>query len=113
MKISETTFKKASSWIKRNARSLEVARWEYKFENGSPDKVMHYLTVFQNEDGGFGHGIEPDFWLPNSSPMATWAAGQILVEINTDENEEIVKSLISYLTDTPHVEPGIWPSALP
>ena len=64
-------------WIKRNARPLETARWEYIFEGASSDRVMKYLSAFQNEDGGFGHGIEPDFWLPHSSPMAIWAAGQV------------------------------------
>ncbi|WP_233711263.1 hypothetical protein [Lederbergia citrisecunda] len=53
------TFQKAAAWIKRNARPLEVARWEYIFKNGSRDNVVRYLAAYQNEDGGFGHGIEP------------------------------------------------------
>lgn len=113
MKISKETFQKTSSWIKRNARPLETARWEYVFENGSKDRVLHILSAFQNEDGGFGHGIEPDFWLPHSSPMATWAAGEILMEIDVDPNEKIVKSMVSYLTNTPQIDTGIWSSVLP
>jgi hypothetical protein len=113
MKISKETFEKSSSWIKRNARPLEAARWEYFFEGTSRDKVIKYLSAFQNDDGGFGHGIEPDFWTPLSSPMATWAAGQILMEIEADRNEKVVKSMISYLAKTNQKETGMWFSVLP
>lgn len=113
MKISKETFNKSSSWIKRNARPLESARWEYFFEGASRDKVIQYLASFQNDDGGFGYGIEPDFWLPHSSPMATWAAGQILMEIGAEPNEKIIKSMITYLKNTNQRETGMWFSALP
>ncbi|WP_078596241.1 hypothetical protein [Evansella clarkii] len=113
MKISTEMFKKSSSWIKRNARPLEAARWEYLFEGGSRDKVIKYLSAFQNEDGGFGLGIEPDFWSPYSSPMATWAAGQILMEIGAMSDEKVVKSMITYLANTYQKESGMWFSVLP
>lgn len=113
MKISKQAFHKTSEWIKRNARPLEAARWEYLFENGSKERVIYYLSAYQNDDGGFGNGIEPDFWLPSSSPMATWAAGQILMEIDVDPNEQIVQSMISYLMKTPQTEECMWPTVLP
>lgn len=113
MKISKKIFYKSSSWIKRNARPLESARWDYIFADASRDKIFHYLAAFQNDDGGFGHGIEPDFWLPHSSPMATWVAGKILIEIGADKNDEIVKSMIAYLENTYQKETGMWSSVLP
>lgn len=113
MKISKEVFNRSTSWIKRNARPLESARWEYLFESGSRDQIIHYLSAFQNEDGGFGHGIEPDFWLPASSPMATWTAGQILMEIGAGPKEKIVQSMISYLASTNQRETGMWFSVLP
>jgi hypothetical protein len=61
MKLSKQTFEHSSRWIKRNARPLEVARWEYHFEGGSKENILSFLSAFQNEDGGFGNGIEPDF----------------------------------------------------
>lgn len=104
---------RAKTWLRRYARPLELARWEYLFEGGSKERVIHYLAAFQNADGGFGHGIEPDFWNPNSSPMATWAAGQILVEIAASPNEEIVQKIVAYLCTVPQLEQGIWPSVMP
>lgn len=113
MKITRDSFQKAGEWIKQNACPLEVALWEYKFESGSVARVQKYLSAFQNQDGGFGHGIEPDFWFPHSSPMATWAAGRILIDIEAVSINPMVQSLISYLTKTPQAEPGMWPSVLP
>ncbi|GEL78017.1 hypothetical protein [Tenuibacillus multivorans] len=113
MKISNQTFQKSSAWVKRNARSLDVARWEYFFENGTKEQVIKYLSAFQNDDGGFGHGIEPDFWTPQSSPMSTWAAGQILMDIEADKNDKIVQSMVDYLTKTYHEDSGMWDSAIP
>lgn len=106
-------FEQTRTWLRRYARPLELARWEYLFEGGSKKRVIQYLSAFQNRDGGFGHGVEPDFWNPHSSPMATWAAGQILVEINASPTEEIVRNLLAYLVQTSQVEQGMWPSVIP
>jgi hypothetical protein len=112
-RIPTSHFEKARSYILENGRELERARFEYEFEQESRERVITQLQAFQNEDGGFGHGIEPDFWLPYSSPMATWAAGQILMEIDADMNEPIVKSMLSYLINTNDNETGMWDSVLP
>ncbi|WP_059173320.1 hypothetical protein [Bacillus sp. FJAT-27445] len=106
-------FEKAKVFIKSKARGLERSRFECIFENGSKESVLKELENYQNEDGGFGHGIEPDFWLPNSSPMATWAAGEILMEIGAGKNEPIVRSMISYLVNSIDIETGMWHSVLP
>lgn len=113
MKISQETFRKSGNWVKRNARPLEAARWRFLLEDGSRDDVLHYLAAFQNEDGGFGHGLEPDFWSPHSSPMATWTAGQILMEIRADSNEQIVQKMLTYLVSTYQNETGMWFSSVP
>ena len=92
---------------------FKATRFEYEFESGSQESVLTQLKTYQNKDGGFGNGIEPDFWLPDSSPMATWSAGQILMEIGADKDEPMVKSMISYLINTNHIETGMWDTVLP
>ena len=47
------TFKKARTFIYRNARPLDLARWQYHFKGGSKEAVLTTLAVYQNEDGGF------------------------------------------------------------
>lgn len=93
-----TTFEKARNFVYRNARPLDLARWQYHFEGGSSEAVLHALRFYQNEDGGFGHGIEPDYLNPNSTPMATWAATEIIKEIElSDRSHPIVKGILRYL----------------
>ncbi|WP_062049801.1 hypothetical protein [Bacillus sp. JCM 19034] len=113
MKAMKEYFMKSSKWMKRYARPLECARWEYEFEDGTRENVIHYLRAFQNEDGGFGHGIEPDFWQPNSSPMATWAAGQMMMEIGLEREHDLVRSMITYLQQSFDKQKGLWMSVLP
>lgn len=97
----------------RHARGLEHARFKFNFESGNKNEVMAELAKFQKDDGGFGHGIEPDFWTPHSSPMATWAAGEILNEIAADKEEPLVKGMLSYLLKTIDADTGMWPSVVP
>lgn len=113
MKTMNDDFKKSSIWMKRHARPLECARWEYEFEGGTRDNVIRFLRAFQNEDGGFGHGLEPDFWLPKSSPMATWSAGQMMMEIGLDREHDLVQSMLKFLQQSYDEETGLWLSVLP
>lgn len=90
---------KARKFIYRNARPIELARWQYHFESATKETVLNILETYQNADGGFGHGLEPDYFNPNSSPIQTWAATEILKEINiTDKNTPIIKGILRYLS---------------
>lgn len=92
------TFEKARAFIYRNARPLDLARWQYHFENGSKDDVINALSYYQNADGGFGNAMEPDSWNPNSSPIATWAATEVLREIAfSDSAHPVVAGILRYL----------------
>lgn len=55
-----TPFEKSGKFMYRNARPVDLARWQYHFENGSKENVVKILAEYQNEDGGFGHGLEED-----------------------------------------------------
>lgn len=91
-------FQKAKEFIYRNARPLDLARFRYHFENGSTEDVLNALAFYQNEDGGFGHALEPDSWNPNSSPIQTWYATEILREIGfTDSSHPITAGILKYL----------------
>ncbi|PEJ59977.1 hypothetical protein CN692_04085 [Bacillus sp. AFS002410] len=106
-------FNKGKVFIKTNGRNIEDARFDFEFENGDKKTVLNELMEYQNEDGGFGKALEPDFRLPKSSPMATWAAGQILKEIDADADHPMVKSMIEYLLKTYKLKTGMWDSVLP
>ncbi len=89
---------KAIKYISENARSLELAVYRYFFEGGSNRDVIDELSKFQNDDGGFGNALEPDFFNPNSSPIATNDAIITLSRVNAlDRNSDIVKGIVRYL----------------
>lgn len=93
-----TVFEKARNYLYRNATPLQLAKWKYFFENGSEADILTALASYQNEDGGFGHGLEADCFNPNSSPIQTWAATETLGMIMfKDSSHPIVKGILKYL----------------
>jgi hypothetical protein len=105
-------YQKACTFIYRNARPLDLARWKYHFENGSKVAVLAALAAYQNEDGGFGHALEADAWNPNSAPMQTWTATEILREIDfTDAKHPIIQGILQYLASGQEFTGQFWDNA--
>ncbi|AUD64653.1 hypothetical protein BK011_02790 [Tenericutes bacterium MZ-XQ] len=94
--------KHAVKWIKKHARPLELSLYRFYFEQGSENEVVEALKSYQNEGGGFGHGLEPDFLNPNSNPIDCWAASKIIDEIGLSIDHPMVIKLVKYLKTTPH-----------
>ena len=105
--------KHAVKWLKQNARPLELALYRYHFEKGSEEDVVSALKTYQNEDGGFGHGLEPDFLNPNSSPIASWTASRIIDEIGLSIDHPMVIHLVNYLKSTLHKDGWIYHYTIP
>lgn len=102
-------YNKARDFIYKNARPLDFTRWQYHFENGSAEAVLNALSVYQNDEGGFGHALEADCWNPNSSPIQTWEASEILKEINfADATHPIIKGILNYLDSGEHFNGHFW-----
>ena len=38
-----TTLKRAQAYVYRHARPIDLARWQYHFEGGSRENVLHAL----------------------------------------------------------------------
>lgn len=86
MKLAQEDYKRITNWVYRNARPLDLARWKYHFEDGDLPAVLEALAAYQNEDGGFGHALEPDAWNPHSSPIQTATAVERLLEVHLQDN---------------------------
>lgn len=52
------------------SRLLERQLFFTTFEGQPSSKFVQYLLCYQNRDGGFGNGLEPDLMTPESSPIA-------------------------------------------
>ncbi len=98
----------------RRGRSLDVARWNYHFEDEPHTPVLKALYAYQNTDGGFGHGLEPDNQNPASTPIATWAAIEILRELGFPKDAgNMMDRITNYLLQTQHFDGVKWRATVP
>lgn len=113
-KLSLKDYMEIRSWMYRNARPIELAIWQYYFENGSKEAVLSDLSFYQNEDGGFGHALEADSWNPNSSPYTTLRAINILQGINfTDKQHPIMQGIFKFLESYAYCTENGWNFNIP
>ncbi|MDN4606437.1 hypothetical protein [Sporosarcina highlanderae] len=101
-------YQHAVTFLKTKARPLEKALYEFEFENGSREQVLEELKVYQNEDGGFGKGLEPDFRCDASSALATTIGLQLLARVGADESDPMVQKAIQYVLHTFNEEKMGW-----
>src|SRR5215469_8027926 len=102
---------KATEFIWSTARLLDRRRFAYVFLDGNSQDVLTALRPYQNADGGFGSGLEPDIRGPVSQPVPTWTALSILDETGT-MGDPIVHSICDYLLSITAREGGV-PFVLP
>lgn len=97
-KLSNTLFNQLNIYMGTEARPLERAIFNYYFNGSSGDDILDSLEAFQNVDGGFGRGIEPDFKLIQSSPMATSIGLRYLSKIdNSNRAQNMIAKAVKYL----------------
>lgn len=107
-KLTPEQFSKARNFLLTNARPVDRAMFQFEFEQGLPDEVLTELRNFQNEDGGFGHALEPDFRFPFSSAIATTIALQYVSRLQLDEVPAMVVRALEYLHATFDSEHQLW-----
>lgn len=107
--MEKTVFEKARTFMYRNARPLDLVRFQYHFEGGSKEAVMNVLSYYQNEDGGFGHAVEEDCWNPNSIPLHSNTAGDIIREIDyEDADHPVIQGLLAWYAGGEHFDGKTW-----
>ena len=85
-KLSTASQRKIAAYLTSDeVRPLEQQLYRYHFDGGTAAEVITELARFQNADGGFGHGLEPDLRLAGSSVIATTVALQRCREIHAPE----------------------------
>ncbi len=112
-KLAHSAFQRAKNFIMDQGRALDQKRFEFHFEDGSADAVLAALTPYQNDDGGFGHSLEPDLRTPFSSAIATTVGFQILREIRAPASHALVRKGIQYFIATYEVSQQVWPIVPP
>ncbi|MET7452297.1 hypothetical protein ABZT03_10460 [Streptomyces sp. NPDC005574] len=102
----------AEHFVWLTARVLEQRLFAYHFLNASADPVETALDAHRNEDGGYGHALEPDLRGPVSQPLHTARALSVLDAVGRCGGQR-VERVCRYLTSVSTPDgalPAIHPS---
>ncbi|MFC9281948.1 hypothetical protein [Streptomyces collinus] len=103
---------RAEQFVWLTARVLEQRLFAYHFLNGAADPVEAALNAYRNEDGGYGHALEPDLRGPVSQPLHTAHALRVLDATGRCGGQR-VERVCRYLTSVSTADgalPAIHPS---
>jgi hypothetical protein len=105
------SFSRGRELVYRSGRVLERRLFARLFQSADAEGVVAAVLAYQNEDGGFGHGLEPDKLAPESQPLDVQFALQTLSNAGAREPEvgERACSFLEGLAD----ERGFVPIVLP
>ena len=99
-KLTPKARKQAVYYLRTQARPLERALFCVHFEDGAEEDVVAELVRFRNDDGGFGHALEPDVQTPSSSALATGIALRTIAELDCPDADDLVPAAIDFLLGT-------------
>jgi len=83
--------------ISTHARPLDQALLAWSDAPTRIDAVTAALASYQNPDGGYAHGIEPDMWTPASGPLSTTIGLQYALRIGLPVEHPAVQHAMAYL----------------
>ncbi len=92
----DTVFTSGRDFILRQGRLLERRLFATRFEGAPAAGVVDVLRGYRNDDGGFGHGLEPDKRCPASLPIDVEVALQAMANAGTTD-EQLVSGACDYL----------------
>ena len=98
-------FNAAAAFVAANARVLDRRRFQRLFEDGPTAPVRDAVAAYRNDDGGFGHALEPDCRAPGSQPAAVEMALRMLDEADAWD-EDLVRGACDWLTAVAPTEGG-------
>jgi hypothetical protein len=94
--MTDDTFLRAREFVRRDGRLVERRLFATLFEGADPTGVVAALRGYQNADGGFGHGLEPDKRCPDSLATDGEAALQNLIAAGAVD-DDLVRRLCDWL----------------
>jgi len=95
----------AAGFLAASGRILDRRRYERLFAGEGACPVRDAVAAYRNDDGGFGHGLEPDGRAPGSQPAAVELALRILHEADAWD-EELAAGACDWLERTAPAEGG-------
>lgn len=111
--LTREAFDRARHFLKTEARPLDRAMFEHRFESAPAEGVIAELARFQNDGGGFGRALEPDLRTPSSSALATAIGLRVLKEIDCAADHPVVAQAVQFLLATFDHRTHVWRIAPP
>jgi hypothetical protein len=99
-------FDAAADFIAANARVIDRRRFERLFGHGAAQPVRDAVAAYRNDDGGFGHALEPDCRAPGSQSLAVEMALRIMDETDAWD-EALVRGACDWLAAVAPAEGGV------
>ncbi|MEM7625681.1 MAG: hypothetical protein AAF333_08635 [Planctomycetota bacterium] len=107
--LSSTRRAAAVTFLREQGRPLDYALYRFEFESGDLGAVLDELAAYRNDDGGYGHALEPDAVVSASSVLDTTHALQVLRRIRATRDEPQVRDAMRFLRESFNREHGVWP----
>lgn len=101
------TIDRARSFFAAHGREVDRARFEHHFGELPLEEMLAALGRYQNPDGGFGNGLEPDITAPDSNPFATELALECCLLANVPREHPLLQRTVAYL-EASQPEDGCW-----
>jgi hypothetical protein len=101
----------AERFMYSNARLLDRHLLAVLLHRAAPAQALGALRAYRNDDGGFGHALEPDVRAPHSEPVSTFRALEVLVELNAGA-DQMVTDAAGWLASIARAD-GSLPSVMP
>jgi hypothetical protein len=101
----------AETFIWKTARLIDRHRYSCLFNGAGPEPVVTALRPYQNPDGGFAHGLEPDGLGRVSQPIQVSTALHVLDEAG-QFHDPMVMQAVNYLPSVTAPNGGV-PAVLP
>ena len=98
-------FSAAAAFVAASGRVLDRRRFQRLFEDGPAAPVRDAVAAYRNDDGGFGHALEPDCRAPGSQPAAVAMALHIMDETDAWD-DDLVRGACDWLAAVAPAEGG-------
>ncbi|PRY24517.1 hypothetical protein CLV78_103384 [Aliiruegeria haliotis] len=108
--LTKQCIEKAWSYLAQNPRQLDNALARHVVLEQPAEAVWAELEAYQNTDGGFAQGIEPDLRTPLTQGISTSVAFQYLRSSGAPSSLPMVQRAIAHLLETLDRKAWVWPA---
>ena len=94
-------FDAAAEFMAARARVLDRRVFQRLFQGGAPAQVRDAVAAYRNDDGGFGHALEPDLRAAASQPAAVEMALRIMDAADAWDEHLVTRAIDWLVTVAP------------